>query len=569
MNGKRLAIFVVVGLLVIGLAVLAGAALLYYAARPALPSPGTVLEVQFSGELTERPRTDPWSVFSSPRGMNLWDLRRALKSAKTDERIGAVLLNVGPFSASWAQIEEIRALVEDFKQSGKPVVAFLELDIAQEGDLLLAGAADRIVMNPVSGFLIDGLMAQVTFYKRTLDKLGIRAEFFQLKEYKNPGNFTRTSLTPEVQEMLTSLISDLQAQFVSGVSEARGKTPAEIEELVDRGLIPAEVALQHGLVDKLSYRAELLEELRKQVGTERYRAVSLPDYLKTLSPGPSSAKARVAYVSAEGVIVTWGGTGFGVLIEAQQLTRELRDIRDIPEIKGVILRIDSSGGSAVASDMIWKEVGELEAAGKPVIVSMGGTAASGGYYIAMNGRRIVAEPSTITGSIGVIFGKFDLSGLYDWLGIDVQQVKGAPNAGFFSLARPLTPEQARRIEEWMGDVYHGFVGKAAEARGMDYDQMEMRARGRIYTGRQALEQGLVDTLGGVDEAVTLMKEELGLTPEDQISLQLFPEPKTILEALLESGFLGLSVPPVEEIRELLQELQTPRAWLIAPTVTVR
>ncbi|HRR57026.1 MAG TPA: S49 family peptidase, partial [Acidobacteriota bacterium] len=166
-------------------------------------------------------------------------------------------------------------------------------------------------------------------------------------------------------------------------------------------------------------------------------------------------------------------------------------------------------------------------------------------------------------------GKFDLSGFYDWLGIDIQQVKGASNAGFFSLAKPLTPAQARRVEEWMSDVYEGFVGKAAEARGMDYDQMEIRARGRIYTGRQAFEHGLVDALGGVDEALTLMKEELGLTPEDQISLELFPKPKTMLEALLESGFFGLSGPPVEEIRDLLQELQTPRAWLIAPTVTVR
>lgn len=568
MSGRQIAVIIVLLLVVVALAIGAGAALLYYLSKPARPAPDSILEIQLTGNLAESPRRDPWALLTAAKGVDLWDLRRAITAAKNDEKVAGILLEIGPFAASWAQVAELRSLLQDFKTSGKPVYAFLSVDAAGEGDLLLASVADVVAVNPVAGLLIDGLLSEVTFYKRALDKLGVKAEFFQFKEYKNPGTYTRTSMTPEFRSMLEEIVSELQSSFVSDLAAARGLSEQEVRELVARGLLSATGGREARLVDRLSYRSDLVEELRKAVGAERYRGISLARYLKVLPQPESQPKARVAFVTAEGVIVTWAGGGFGAFLEADRLTDELRQLREDDRIDGVILRVNSPGGSAVASDMIWKEIARFEEEGKPVIVSMSGTAASGGYYIALSGRRIVAQPATITGSVGVLFGKFDLTGLYEWLGIDVERVEGAPNAGFLSLTKSLSPEQRARVLEWMEQTYETFVRRAAEGRGLTFEEMEAKARGRIYTGRQAHEQGLVDALGGVQEAVSFMKEELGLGPDDPVTLELYPKPKTVLETLMESGLFDVRSPTSGDLQLLRRELEMPRVWLLAPSAVV-
>ncbi|GAB4230630.1 MAG: S49 family peptidase [Acidobacteriota bacterium] len=568
MSGRQIAVIIVLILVVIGLAVGAGAALLYYMSKPARPAHDSILEIQLTGNLAESPRRDPWAILTAAKGVDLWDLRRAITAAKNDDRVAGIFLEIGPFAASWAQVAELRSLLQDFKSSGKPVYAFLSVDAAGEGDLLLASVADVVALNPVAGLLIDGLLSEVTFYKRALDKLGVKAEFFQFKEYKNPGTYTRTSMTPEFRSMLEEIIGELQSNFVADLAAARGLSEQEVRDAVARGLLSAVGGQEARLVDRLAYRSDLVEDLRQAVGADRYRGISLARYLKVLPQPGTRPKARIAYVTAEGVIVTWAGGGFGTFIEADRLTDELRQLREDDRIDGVILRVNSPGGSAVASDMIWKEIARFEEGGKPVVVSMSGTAASGGYYIALSGRRIVAQPSTITGSVGVIFGKFDLSGFYDWLGIDVERVQGAPNAGFLSLTKPLSPEQQERVLEWMEETYDTFVRRAAEGRGLSFEAMEAKARGRIYTGRQAREEGLIDALGGIQEAVALMKEELGLGPDEPVTLELYPKPKTVLETLMESGLLDVRIPKPADLQLLARELETPRVWLLAPSAVV-
>jgi len=252
------------------------------------------------------------------------------------------------------------------------------------------------------------------------------------------------------------------------------------------------------------------------------------------------------------------------------MASRLRRIREDDDIKGIILRVDSPGGSVVGSDMVWKEVTLLEEAGKPVVVTMSGVAGSGGYYISMAASHIISQPSTITGSIGVIFGKFDLEGLYEWLGITIDQVKTSPNADIFSSLTSLTDEQRQMVESWMETIYDTFVQKAADGRSQTYQELEPRARGRIYTGVQAREIGLVDQLGGLPEAMDQMKQILELEEGEEIELVLYPQPKSLWEALAGGDFFGMR--QRDSLGQWLEEqvpfLSDPAPWLLMPEARI-
>jgi protease-4 len=330
--------------------------------------------------------------------------------------------------------------------------------------------------------------------------------------------------------------------------------------------------LQEGLVDELAYRHEIRNRIKDTFGMgEKFRTISSADYFKAAPPPtPAGAKAKIAVVGAFGTIIAGNSPVWSGLVGGSTLTSRLREVREDSSVDGVILRVDSPGGSAVGSDMIWREVRLLEESGKPVVVSMSGTAGSGGYYIAMGASRIVSHPSTITGSIGVMFGKFDLSGLYHWLGMDVERIKLAPNADLFSAFSSLTPEQLQRIESWLEATYRNFVNRAAEGRGVPYEEMEPKAQGRIYTGSQALEEGLVDRLGGLSAAAMEMKTALGLEAEDDVRLELFPRPKTFWELLFSGELLEVRLAGyiLERIPGNLRLLETPSVWLLTPEINI-
>jgi protease-4 len=563
---------VIVLLLVMVIAVVGlGAGFYYLISRPPSIQEGTVVEVTLSGVLAELPVTDPLTLLLGSKGQNLWDLREVFRSASEDTRVAAIYLEIRPLLASWAQIEEVREFIKAFQKSGKQVHAFLSVDMATEKELYLVAAADSITLNPTSGVLIDGLMAELVFMKRTMEKLRIRPEFIQFKEYKNPEIYSRQSMTPEFEEMLVAILSDLQNRFIQTVGADRKLEETRLRGLLDVGIVSARKAMEEGLIDDLGYRQQIRDRLKYfQEGEDGYRSVSASDYLETIGfTYLERPQAKVAVVGAVGTIIAGSSEPFSGLMGGSTVAGHLREIREDDSFDAVILRVDSPGGSAVGSDMIWKEVRLLEESGKPVIVSMSGTAGSGGYYIAMGASRIVCQPSTITGSIGVLFGKFDVSGLYEWLGMDIDRVKLAPNADLFSLYHSFTPEQRQQIETLMGEIYDSFVGKAAQGRNTSYEELEAKAHGRIYTGSQATGNGLADELGGFSAAATAVREALAIGPDDPIS-QLFPKPKSFWESLASSELFELEAGSrlIPLLAKELQLLENPSVWLLAPDVRI-
>lgn len=572
MGNRKLWLVLILVVVAICLAIVVGGVLVYVMHTPPSISGGSVLQLNVGLSVRELPATDPWSQLFSSQAVDLWDVKRGLESAASDDRITAVYLEISPTTAAWAQIEEMREMLQKFRSSGKKVISFLAVDIATEKEVYLAAATDQVFMNPTSGFLVNGLMAQVTFMKRTLEMLHVKPDFIQFKEYKSAETYSRDRMTPPIRDMLTSLITSIQDQFVRDLSRDRKIDSKAVQDLMSRGLFPAKVGQDSGLVDKLGYVNDVREALTKAAGTEKYHGVSLDDYLDSLPDylGPANARTRVAYVGAVGMIITGKSEPISDLLGAATLGATLRQLQNDSSISGVILRVDSPGGSAVASDMIWEEVRQLEQAGKPVIVSMSGVAGSGGYYISMPARRIVAQPSTLTGSIGVIFGKFDLSGLYNLLGMEIERIKLEPNSDIFSLTSSLTPEQEKLVKDWMAQTYHTFVSKAAEGRNQDFDTLEAKARGHVYTGAQAVDEGLVDSLGGITAAIAEMKDVLGLAPSDQIRLELYPKPKTFWETITSGNLFQISAPSlVESLRAHMQQLERPGVWLLAPEVEVQ
>ena len=501
----------------------------------------SVLEINLQRELPELPLTTPIAQIFERDSVSVIDLDRLLRAAAKDQRIAAVYLGIHPLGNSWAQVEEIRGFLHEFRQSKKKIYAYLAVDMASEKELYLASAADEIYLNPDAGLLINGLMAEIGFYKRMMAKLKIEPQFLQFKEFKSAENFTREKMTPEFRSMLESILIDIQDRFVQTVAEERKIEAARLRELVKIGIAPAPLAIQEHLVTALGYEDEIQSKLMadKSGGGREYRSISASKYLKAVEPS-RRAKQRVALIGGLGPIVSGSSDeAWGNFMGGETMAERLRQIRREKDIKGVLFRVDSPGGSAVGSDKIWREIRLLEKEGKPVVASMAGVAGSGGYYIAMGARKIVAEPSTITGSIGVIFGKFNLRGL--------------------------------QIKAWMEEIYNNFVRKAAEGRSTTFAELEPKAHGRIYTGSQARRLRLIDEVGGLTTAVSLLKRELKIPEQDEIELVLYPKPKSFWQSLLEGDLFKISTPSHSLdafFGETRQTLETPSPWLIAPEVRI-
>lgn len=570
MNRNVALVIVVILLVLVVVAVGLGGLFVYLINRPASIATGTVLEVNLGAVVPEVPPSDPISLLFESDLTSVWDLYRAVERASRDDRIAALSVEISPMTSGWGQVEELRSLLEYFRESGKPVSVYLAGDLVMEKEVYLASVADHIGMNPNSSFLIDGLMAEIVFMKRTMDKLGVKPQFIQFKEFKSAETYTRESLTPEIRRMLTEVLTEIQQRFLETIADDRGLPLEQLNDLMDVGILPAERAVEVGLIDALEYRHEIRTRLQGDAG--RYRGMSIADYLKTFSSDTAGTPgARIAVVGAVGTIVAGKSDGFSGLLGGTTLADRLRQLREDSSIRGVILRVDSPGGSAVGSDLVWEEVRKLEESGKPVVVTMSGTAASGGYYISMGARRIVCQPSTITGSIGVIFGKFDLSGLYNWLGMDVERIKLAPNSDLFSMTSSLSEQQILQVTEWVGRTYTAFVTKAADGRGMTFDEMEPWARGRIYTGAQAADAGLVDVLGGIIVAADEMRAALDLPADAGLQLELFPKPKTLLEVFTSGELLEANEPQVllRAIRSGVEGLERPGLWMVAPEIKIQ
>jgi protease-4 len=533
-------IVIVILLVLVVAAVVATASFYWMLSQPAKVAQNSVLEVTVGGTVTETPSDNPLVQLFEPDKPTLLDYWQMLSHASEDRRIKGLSLEIRPLALSWAQLEELRHSLLEFRESGKPIHAFLAVDTVGEAELYLATTANTITVNPDSSLLVNGLLAEVTFYKRTMEKLGIKPQFIQFKEFKSPEVYERETLSAPLREMYESIIKDLENRFVATIAEDRGVTEGAVQTLIDQGISMPAQAAEAGIIDRVGYRQDVTESFKESLG-ERIRTIEAKDYLRATEGRLSRPSSnRVALVTAAGIITSGNSDAFSGVLGGSTLSEHLRKIRKDDRFKAVLLRVDSPGGSAVGSDMVWNEVRMLEEAGKPVVVSMSGVAGSGGYYISMGASRIICHPSTITGSIGVIFGKFDLAGLLDWLGMSIDSVKVSPNADLFSLYSSLSDSQRERISEWMNEVYDAFVRKAAEGRGSNYAEFESKAHGRIYTGAQALELGLVDSLGGFDASVATLREVLDLEEEATIQLVQYPRPKTFWEAFSSSGLIQTS-----------------------------
>jgi protease-4 len=520
---------------------LAGIVLMYVLVSrgPSVPASATLV-LRPGGELQE---VVPDDVVGQVLARDVKTVRgfvNSLRKAKRDSRIRSVLLMPSTLSLPfWGKVQELRDAIIDFRQSGKTAVAFLEY--GGDREYYLASAADKVYLLPTSPLDLTGVASYEIFLRGTLDKIGAYPDFVHIGEYKTAVNqLTEKGFTPAHREMTESLNRDMYDQLIRGIAEARKKTEHEVRALIDQGPFTPEQALRAGLVDDLAYEDQLddrVPELRDEA--RESRRIEGDDYerVRPASVG-INPRARIAVLYAVGTIVS-GKSAFdpvnGTLVGSETLVEQIREVRDDDSIRAIVLRVDSPGGSATASDVIWRElmITRDENRSRPLVVSMADLAASGGYYIAMPGQAIVAQPATLTGSIGIYGGKIALGGTMGKIGVTTETVTSGANAEMYSPFAPFSPAQRMRIQDYMQGFYENFVEKAAESRRMTPEQIDAVAQGRVWTGQQAREHGLVDALGGLETAVNLAKERAKIAAGDDVELVVFPPRRSLYEALRE------------------------------------
>ena len=453
------------------------------------------------------------------------DIEKTLKVAKRDREIAGVLIKIGGSRYGIGRLQEIRDAILDFKASGKKVVGYMTS--CSTGNYLIASVCDRIVLHPSGEVRLIGLRSEISFYKGVLDKLGIRADLEHIGEYKSASDiFTREDMSEAHREVQNAILDDLYDQLTQSIADKRSWTQDDVKHLIDQGPFTAKQALAHGIVDQLAYRDEL-KGIAKDLTGKNCRLVKARQYLGIIEyeydwevPLP-----KIAIIEAEGMMMTGESftdpfTGTRTM-GSTTIVRAIRNVRKDSSVKAVVLRIDSVGGLVVAADTIWRELMRLKDV-KPLVVSMGDVAGSGGYYIAAPADTIVAEPGTITGSIGVVSGKYSFKGLYDKIGLHKQILKRGKHADFYTDYGDYPAEEREIIHTQIKEIYEDFIGKVAEGRGMTKEAVNQIGRGRIWTGKQAKEIGLVDELGGLNLAFSIARKKAGLA-QKKVQLIRLPQ----------------------------------------------
>lgn len=514
-----------------------GFALLYFmfGREPVVPSNSTLV-LRVGGNLTE---VAPADVVGYLRGVKTPTVRGIvdnLRKAKVDSRVKAVLLKPTGFeSPFWGKVQEVRDAVLDFRKSGKPVYAYLEY--AGDREYYLATAADRVFLMPSTSLDLTGVASYELFLRGTLDKFGVVPDLHHIGEYKTAVNtFTEKGFTPAHKEMDESMNRDLYEQIVRGIADGRKKNEADVRRIIDDGPFLPEDALKAGLVDDVAYEDQVDDKLR---AGERRNVMEGDDYAHVslgavgLNRGP-----RIAVIYASGAIAG-GKSGYdpvnGPIAGSETLIEYIRQARRDRSVRAIVLRIDSPGGSATASDAIWRElvITKNEQADRPLIASMSDLAASGGYYIAMPAQVIVAQPSTLTGSIGIFGGKFVTGGLYEKLGAHIDSTSIGKNAEVNSPVRKYNASELAKLQEQLQAFYDQFVEKVAESRHSTPEKIDMLAQGRVWTGRQAKQNKLVDELGGLDRAIAIAKQRAKIAADSEVELVVYPPRKSFYELVSE------------------------------------
>jgi len=504
----------------------------------------TVLSLDLSQGLLEAKPDNPLARITLRDTMEMRQFLDALQAAGRDPKVKGLVARLGRGSLGVAQIQELRDAIAAFHGQGKFAVAFAEsFGEGGHGTLhyYLASAFQQVWLQPSGDLDMTGLAFESPFLRTALGRLGIEARVGQREEYKGAMSaLTDSQMSEPQRQNLQRLVDAWIGQIARGVAEGRGLAPEDVLKLIDQAPFDGEAALGHGLVDRLGYWDQVADAVLDQAG-DTSELLSLADY-ERLRDKPEAEGAVLALVFGLGPVVLDQGENdpvFGrVVMGADTVAAAIADAVEDSEVEAIVFRIDSPGGSYVASDAIWREVQKAREAGKPVIVSMGNLAASGGYFVAAPAHTIVAQPGTVTGSIGVVAGKLVLSGLWDKLSINWDGVQAGANANFWSMNQDFSPEAWARLQGFLDRTYEDFTSKVAQGRGLDRDRVLQIAKGQIWSGEDALRLGLVDELGGLDRAFALAREAAGLPSDAAYQIQVFPEQLDPIEQLLRDALGG-------------------------------
>jgi protease IV len=548
-------------LLVIGLAVV----MISMRISQRLPQ-DSVLLLELGGEIEE---VRPPGVFGRAQGVTvLHEVLDAIDTARNDSRIAGLVVKITPLATGRAKIQEIRNRLLEFRKSKKPSICYLHADAVDNAQYYLGSACEQVWVVPTAPFGITGMMAQSRFLRGTLDKLHINPDMYHIADYKTAMNmFTERKYTPPHREMAGWLLNSAYAQFLDDVSAARGMDRAQFEELVKAGPHPSQGALDAKLVDRIAYWDEVQQFFKDK--HKEWRPVRLGRYLQEVE---NDGDEKIAVVHATGTIVV-GQNDFspllGYIMGSDSVAEDLRRARQDKSVKAIILRVDSPGGSAVASEIIRREV-ELAAKEKPVVVSMSDVAGSGGYWISMSAHKILADPTTLTASIGVVYGKLNISGLTEMLGITHDHLVTSENATINWPMQNFTPAQREAVLREMRSIYDNFVAGVAAGRKMTPEAVDKIGQGRVFTGAQAKDLGLVDEVGDFDRALQVARELAKLAPDTTIWIDRYPREKTFFQTLM-AQFEGgdSSVSSAMHELELAERVLNGAQMRMAPAVSFK
>lgn len=496
-----------------------------------IPRPGgpLVLELDLTEPLAQGTPTDPLSALVQRRQARLKEVLDGLRRAAADDRVRSLVAKLGPARMGLARAQELRDAVLAFRRSGKPAIAWAESFGEWSPGLVpyyLATAFDEIWLQPIGDVTFNGVTMGAPFVRDALDHLGIEPQLGQRYEYKNAADMAlRSSFSDAHREAIEQVAMSVFEQVVAAVAEARSLPASRVRELVDQAPIAADDALAAGLIDRVGYRDELYASVPARFGVDA-KLLFLSRYVHSGVSTPRAVRRPrvVALVWGLGNIVTGKSARRldGQRMGSDTITAAFRAAVADKHVDAIVFRVDSRGGSAVASDAIWREVEQARTAGKPVVVSMGDVAGSGGYYVSMGADAIVAEPATITGSIGVFAGKIVTDGLFNRLGITYDSVALGGLARMFSSRQSYSPAELEALNRWLDRIYETFIGKVAAGRGLTRDDVHAVAKGRIWTGADARDRGLVDELGGLDRAIELARRRARIPAGAEVDVVSYP-----------------------------------------------
>ncbi len=492
------------------------------------------LHIHISGELPEYVPPDPLEDFFGRASLDMKKIRDDLEKAAVDDRINGVILQINFLQTGYAKLQELHVLIDEYKKSGKKIFAYLETPMTKE--YYLATACDSIFMPPSGNLFITGLNSEIMFYKGLFEKFGIEAEFIQIGKYKNaPDPYTRSTMSPDQKEVLGAILDEYFEDIIQTISLKRSISAGDVYKLMNETSgFTAKEALQIGLIDGTAFYSEVREKLKTgvknptKVSATRYAAVPASS-LKIRN------KSKIAVINCSGTIAS-GGDGddpvFGKVMGSSTIVSELEKAAAAGSVKAIILRIDSPGGSATASEIIWAAIVKA-AEKKPVIASISDYGASGGFYIAMGADSVIANPASLVGSIGIFAGKFNVTGLYKKLDLNIEQLRRGKNAGLFSIMKPWSESERAIVYKLINSFYTDFVGMVSAARGISYEKTESLAQGHVWTGSQAFKNGLIDKTGSFYTAIDAAKKMSGIPEDESVRLVYYPKEKSLFYQLFD------------------------------------